>query len=106
MRRLVLVAAVLAAAVLAVVLVVAVLREPPAIPVAAAPEPPISGATGAAPAAVPATERGAIEGTVRDAAGAPLAGVHVRLVSRGDGLAGAPAVEVRTDFEGSFRIDG
>jgi hypothetical protein len=108
MRRFVLVAAVLAAAALAVVLVLAIRGDAP--PTAAGPvepEPAVSGATGAAPITAPVpAPRGAIEGTVRDVAGAPLAGLHVRLVSRGDGLAGAPAVEVRTDFEGSFRIDG
>jgi hypothetical protein len=110
MRRFVLVAAVLAAAALAVALVLSVRGDAPPIAVPAEPEPAVSGATGAAPAASaaasPPAARGAIEGTVRDVAGAPLAGIHVRLVSRGDGLAAAPAVEVRTDFEGSFRIDG
>lgn len=106
MRRLALVAAVLAAVALAVLLVFAIRREGAAAKATAGlatdPEPAVSSAT----AAPPATERGSIEGTVRDLAGAPLAGVHLRLVSRGDGLAGAQGIEVRTDFEGTFRIDG
>jgi hypothetical protein len=108
MRRFVLVAAVLAAAALALVLILSIRGDVPPIAGPAEPEPAVSGATGAAPATAASrlAARGAIEGTVRDVAGAPLAGIHVRLVSRGDGLAAAPAVEVRTDFEGGFRIDG
>jgi hypothetical protein len=53
--------------------------------------------------ALPGT--GAIEGVVRSEAGAPLAGARVRVVLRGDGLAGAVPVEARTDFEGRYRID-
>ena len=48
---------------------------------------------------------GSIEGVVRSEAGAPLAGARVRVVLRGDGLAGAVPVEARTDFEGRYRID-
>jgi hypothetical protein len=53
--------------------------------------------------ALPGT--GAVLGTVRDPAGRALAGVRVRAAARGDGLAGAPPLEVRTDFEGRFRLD-
>jgi hypothetical protein len=49
---------------------------------------------------------GAVEGTVRDAADHPLAGVRVRVVARGDGLEGAPPIEARTGFDGRYRIDG
>ena len=54
--------------------------------------------------ALPGT--GAATGTVRDTAGRPLAGVRVRALGRGDGLAAVAPVEVRTDFAGRFRLDG
>ena len=57
-------------------------------------------------AAIALAGTGAVEGTVRSPAGQPLAGVRVRVVSRGDGLAGAEPLEVRTDFEGRWRIEG
>jgi hypothetical protein len=49
---------------------------------------------------------GALEGTVLDAAGRPLAGARVRIVQRGDGIVAAPPLEARSDFEGRFRIEG
>lgn len=49
---------------------------------------------------------GAIEGAVRDLAGRPLAGVRVRVISSGDGLAGAAPLEARTGFDGAWRVDG
>jgi hypothetical protein len=48
---------------------------------------------------------GSAEGTVKDLAGRPLAGVRVRAVQRGDGLAGAAPLEARTGFDGSWRIE-
>ncbi|WP_242394542.1 carboxypeptidase-like regulatory domain-containing protein [Anaeromyxobacter oryzisoli] len=50
--------------------------------------------------------RGAVEGTVADAAGAPLSGARVRVLSRGDGLEGVLPIEVHSDFEGRYRITG
>jgi hypothetical protein len=49
---------------------------------------------------------GSAEGTVRDVDGRPMAGVHVRVVQRGDGLPGAPWLEARSGFDGDWRIDG
>jgi hypothetical protein len=49
---------------------------------------------------------GSAEGTVRDADGRPMAGVHVRVVQRGDGLPFAPWLEARSGFDGGWRIDG
>jgi hypothetical protein len=53
--------------------------------------------------ALPGT--GAVAGTVRDAAGRPLAGILVRAQGRGDGLLPEGPAEARTDFEGRFRLD-
>ncbi len=47
---------------------------------------------------------GAIEGLVTDPRGRPLANARVRVVSRGDGLAGVVALEASTDFEGRYRL--
>jgi hypothetical protein len=47
---------------------------------------------------------GTVTGTVRDGAGRPLAGVRVRALQRADGIAAPGPVEVRTGFEGRFRI--
>jgi hypothetical protein len=47
---------------------------------------------------------GAVVGTVRDGAGRPLAGVRVRALPRGDGLAAQGPVETRTDFDGRFLL--
>jgi hypothetical protein len=55
---------------------------------------------------VPLAGTGAIEGVVRNDAGAPLASARVRVVLRGDGLSGAAPLEARTDFDGRYRIDG
>lgn len=78
-------------------------------------------AAGASPAAAPAVTlsagsrfplrlvlegTGAAEGTVRDVAGRPMAGVHVRVVQRGDGIPGAPWLEARSGFDGAWRLDG
>lgn len=49
---------------------------------------------------------GAVEGVVHDLSGRAMAGVRVRVVSRGDGLVGAVPVEARTDFDGRWRIAG
>ncbi|BDG03984.1 carboxypeptidase regulatory-like domain-containing protein [Anaeromyxobacter oryzae] len=49
---------------------------------------------------------GAIEGAVADPAGHPLSGARVRVVSRGDGLERTLPLEVRSDFDGRYRIDG
>jgi hypothetical protein len=49
---------------------------------------------------------GSVEGAVRTAAGAAIASARVRVAQRGDGLPGAVPFEVRTDFEGRYRIDG
>jgi hypothetical protein len=49
---------------------------------------------------------GAVEGTVADAAGHPLAGARVRVVSRGDGMEGSVPLEARTDFDGRYRLEG
>jgi hypothetical protein len=49
---------------------------------------------------------GTIEGTVRDGAGQPLAGLRVRVIARGDGLAGRLPLETRTDFDGEWRLTG
>jgi hypothetical protein len=58
------------------------------------------------PVALGLTPAGAVEGTVTDAAGQPLAGARVRLLSRGDGLAAVAPLETRTDFDGRWRLDG
>lgn len=47
---------------------------------------------------------GAIEGLVTGPRGQPLANARVRVVSRGDGLAGLIALEARSDFEGRYRL--
>lgn len=47
---------------------------------------------------------GVVEGVVTDPRGQPLANARVRVVSRGDGLAGALPLEARTDFEGRYRL--
>jgi hypothetical protein len=49
---------------------------------------------------------GSAEGIVRDVAGRPMAGVHVRVMQRGDGIPGAPWLEARSGFDGAWRIDG
>jgi hypothetical protein len=49
---------------------------------------------------------GAVAGTVRDAAGRPLAGILVRAEGLGDGLAARGPAETRTDFEGRFLLEG
>lgn len=49
---------------------------------------------------------GAAEGIVADAAGRPLAGVHVRVLQRGDGLVAGATLETRSGFDGGWRIDG
>src|SRR6266508_2209493 len=49
---------------------------------------------------------GAVEGTVRDLAGHLLAGIRVRALQRGDGLAAEVPIEARTGFDGRFRLDG
>jgi hypothetical protein len=49
---------------------------------------------------------GAVEGSVTDPRGQPLASARVRVVSRGGGLAGALPLEARTDFEGRYRLTG
>jgi hypothetical protein len=47
---------------------------------------------------------GAAAGTIRDAAGHPLASIRVRAAGGGEGLLAVPPVETRTDFEGRFRL--
>ena len=49
---------------------------------------------------------GTVEGTVRDVSGHPLAGIRVRALQRGDGLAAEVPIEARTGFDGRFRLDG
>ncbi len=49
---------------------------------------------------------GTVAGSVRDVSGQPLAGIRVRALQRGDGLLAQGPVEVRTDFEGRFRLEG
>ncbi|HEX9051102.1 MAG TPA: carboxypeptidase-like regulatory domain-containing protein, partial [Anaeromyxobacter sp.] len=78
-------------------------------------------APGASPASVPAVTiapggrfplrvvlagTGAVEGAVKDLAGRALAGVRVEVVQRGDGLAGAAPLEVRSGFDGAWRFEG
>jgi Carboxypeptidase regulatory-like domain len=75
-------------------------REPPAPEPARAVVAPVV----VAPRAVP-RDAGAVEGTVIDVAGRPLAGAHVRAVSRDANRPAAP-VEGRTDFDGRFRLEG
>jgi protocatechuate 3,4-dioxygenase beta subunit len=58
------------------------------------------------PARVTLAGLGGVAGRVIDPAGRPLAGVHVRLVSRGDGLAGLAPRELRSGFDGRFRFEG
>lgn len=69
-----------------------------------------SGITAAAgqrfPLALALAPAGALVGAVTDTSGKPLAGARVRVLSRGDGLAGVAPLETRTDFEGAWRIDG
>ncbi len=54
---------------------------------------------------IPLDGTGAIEGTVRDPAGRPLASIRVRIARRGDGIAAAAPLEARTDFDGRFRFE-
>jgi hypothetical protein len=64
---------------------------------------PMSARSVASPA--PPAGTGTLEGTVRDPAGHPLAGVDVRATVRADPLRPFTA-GARTDFEGRFRLDG
>lgn len=58
------------------------------------------------PLRVPLAGLGAVEGRVTDPRGEPLANARVRVVSRGDGLAGVVPREARTDFDGRYRLAG
>jgi hypothetical protein len=49
---------------------------------------------------------GAAEGLVADDSGRPLAGVHVRVVQRGDGIVAGATLETRSGFDGAWRIEG
>lgn len=80
----------------------------PSLPAPAAPALAPAGAADHLPSRATATPGapGSVAGLVTGETGTPLAGVRVKLASRGDGQAALAPLEVRSGFDGRYAFDG